>query len=29
MVFVMVVIASIFFIIVDQIIKWGLGFLFV
>ncbi len=28
MVFVMVVIASIFFLIVDQIIKWGLGFLF-
>jgi preprotein translocase subunit SecE len=29
MVFVMVVIAAIFFLIVDQIIKWGLGFLFV
>jgi preprotein translocase subunit SecE len=27
MVFVMVVIAAIFFLIVDQIIKWGLGFL--
>jgi preprotein translocase subunit SecE len=28
MVFVMVVVASIFFLIVDQLIKWSLGFLF-
>jgi preprotein translocase subunit SecE len=29
MVFVMVVVAMIFFLIVDSLIKWGLGFLFV